>query len=94
MKGLGGTEDGVIGAMAGLGLAVNLNDGRFLQRVKVQEVLGPTTVPQLLDAGIDGNYTPDGHTIKTGKITIEDPNDQTRLITDHYLRRLQKNNLN
>ena len=47
LKGLGGTEDGVIGAMAGLGLAVNLNDGRFLQRGKIRDVVGPATVEQL-----------------------------------------------
>jgi hypothetical protein len=72
LKGLGGTEDGVIGAMAGLGLAVNLNDGRFLQRGKIREVLGPSTVQQLLAAGIDEVCTLDGRTITSGTVMNEE----------------------
>jgi hypothetical protein len=72
LKGLGGTQDGVIGAMAGLGLAVNLNDGRFLQRGKIREVLGPSTVEQLLAAGVDEVCTLDGRTLTTGTILIEE----------------------
>jgi hypothetical protein len=72
LKGLGGTEDGVIGAMAGLGLAVNRNDGRFLQRGKIREVLGPSTVEQLLAAGIDEVCTLDGRTITSGMVIIEE----------------------
>jgi hypothetical protein len=72
LKGLGGTEDGVIGAMAGLGLAVNLNDGRFLQRGKIRDLLGPSTVQELLAAGIDEVCTLDGCTITTGLVMIEE----------------------
>jgi len=72
LKGIGGTEDGVIGAMAGLGLAVNLNDGRFLQRRKIREVLGPNSVQQLLAAGIDEICTLDGRTITSGTVMIEE----------------------
>jgi hypothetical protein len=72
LKGLGGTEDGVIGAMAGLGLAVNLNDGRFLQRGQIREVLGPSSVQQLLAAGVDEVCTLDGRTITTGTVMIEE----------------------
>jgi len=66
LKGLGGTEDGVIGAMAGLGLAVERNDGRFIQRGKIRDVLGPCSVQQLLAAGIDEVCTLDGRTISSG----------------------------
>lgn len=72
LKGLGGTEDGVIGAMAGLGLAVNLNDGRFLQRGKIREVLGSCTVQQLLAAGVDEVCTLDGRTVTTGTVMNEE----------------------
>jgi hypothetical protein len=70
--GLGGTEDGVIGAMAGLGLAVNLNDGRFLLRGKIREVLGPATVELLLATGVDEVCTLDGRTITSGTVINEE----------------------
>jgi hypothetical protein len=72
LKGLGGTEGGVIGAMAGLGLAVNLNDGRFLQRGKIREMFGPCTVQQLLAAGVDEVCTLDGRTLTTGTVLTEE----------------------
>ena len=72
LKGLGGTEDGVIGAMAGLGLAVELNDGRFIQRGRIRDVLGPCSVQQLLAAGIDEVCTLDGRTITSGMVMNEE----------------------
>ncbi len=72
LEGLGGTEDGVIGAMAGLGLAVSLNDGRFLQRGKIREVIGPATVEQLLAAGVDEVCTLDGRVITSGMVMNEE----------------------
>ena len=72
LKGLGGTQDGVIGSMAGLGLAVNLNDGRFLQRGKVRDVFGPCSVQQLIAAGIDEVCTLDGRTITSGMVMNEE----------------------
>jgi len=72
LKGLGGTEDGVIGAMAGLGLAVELNDGRFIQRGKIRDVFGPCSVQQLLAAGIDEVCTLDGRTIISGIVMNEE----------------------
>ncbi len=53
LKGLGGTEDGVIGAMAGLGLAFSKNDGRFLQKGDIRDILSSCTVQDLLKAGVD-----------------------------------------
>jgi hypothetical protein len=72
LTGLGGTEDGVIGAMAGLGLAVELNDGRFIQRRKIRDVLGPCSVRQLLAAGINEVCTLDGRTITSGIVMNEE----------------------
>jgi len=72
LKGLGGTEDGVIGAMAGLGLAASLNDGRFLKRGKIRDVLGPCSVQQLYAAGIDEVCTLDGRTITSGMVMNEE----------------------
>jgi hypothetical protein len=72
LRGLGGTEDGVIGAMAGLGLAANLNDGRFIQRGKIRDVLGPCSIQQLLAAGVDEVCTIDGWTITSGIVINEE----------------------
>ncbi len=72
LTGLGGTEDGVIGAMAGLGLAVELNDGRFIQRGMIRDLLGPCSVHQLIAAGIDEVCTLDGRTITSGIVMNEE----------------------
>jgi hypothetical protein len=77
LQGLGGTEDGVIGAMAGLGLAVNLNDGRFLQRRKIRDIVGPATVAQLMTAGVDEVWTLDGRRITDGTVMITGEKDKT-----------------
>ncbi len=67
LEGLGGTEEGVIGTMAGLGLAKSRYDGRFLMRSH-SEIIGHNTVSELLNAGIDGVYTLEGHEITDGTI--------------------------
>ena len=48
LEGLGGTEDGVIGTMAGLGLAKAGNDGRFLMCGKIREMTGPSVQRALM----------------------------------------------
>jgi hypothetical protein len=72
LKGIGGTEGGVIGAMAGLGLAATGNDGRFVQKGKIREILGPCSVRTLLNAGIDVICTIDGRTVDSGYIIVEE----------------------
>jgi tRNA(Ile2) C34 agmatinyltransferase TiaS len=67
LEGLGGTEDGVIGAMAGIGLAHTKNDGRFLL-VKNNKLKGSNTVETILDSGVDAVYTIDGCLITEGLI--------------------------
>jgi hypothetical protein len=68
LEGLGGTEDGVIGAMAGLGLASTSNDGRFLHIGNIRKLIGPQTVQDLINAGVDGVYTLDGCSLSEGMI--------------------------
>ena len=68
LKGLGGTEDGVIGAMAGLGLAATGSDGRYLQKGAIRDITGPCSVEQLLAAGIDMVSTLDGRTFTKGTV--------------------------
>ncbi|WP_414469789.1 ABC transporter substrate-binding protein [Methanobacterium sp. ACI-7] len=68
LEGLGGTEDGVIGSMAGLGLAYAGNDGRFLLKDSIRDLLGPQPVEKLIEAGIDAIYTLDGRVVTEGLI--------------------------
>lgn len=72
LAGLGGTEDGVIGAMAGLGLASTGNDGRFLMKGRVRDLTGPREVGDLLAAGIDEVCTLDGRRVSEGLIITEE----------------------
>lgn len=72
LEGLGGTEDGVIGTMAGLGLAKGGNDGRFLQKGSIREICGPSDIGVLLLAGVDLVYTTDGRIIEKGRVIVEE----------------------
>lgn len=68
LKGLGGTEDGVIGAMAGLGLAYLKCDGRYLQKGIVRSILDSCTVERLFEAGVDEVCSLDGTQYTTGTV--------------------------
>ena len=72
LEGLGGTEDGVIGALAGIGLAATGDDGRFIQIGKIRMITGPTTAETLLDAGIDQILTLEGVPVTTGMIHVQE----------------------
>jgi hypothetical protein len=71
LEGLGGTEGGVIGAVAGLGLAHIRNDGRFLLKGKNRELSGVQPVSALLCSGIDRVMTLDGRVVGDGCITLK-----------------------
>jgi len=70
LEGLGGTEGGVIGAFAGIGLASLKSDGRFLLKGKNRELTGIRSIPELIDAGIDEVSTLQGTTVSQGKVQI------------------------
>jgi hypothetical protein len=70
LKGLGGTEDGVIGAMAGLGLAYGKCDGRFLQKGNLREILSSCSIERLLQAGVDEVWSTDGRRFTEGTVTF------------------------
>ncbi len=72
LEGLGGTEGGVIGAMAGIGLASTGYDGRFLQKGTIRDVRGPAPAETLLTAGVDMILTVDGIPVTTGIIMVEE----------------------
>ncbi|MEL7670338.1 ABC transporter substrate-binding protein [Methanobacterium sp.] len=71
LESIGGNGSGVIGAVAGLGLAYAGNDGRFLQIGRIRKLKGPQPVENLIGAGIDGIFTPDGRSITKGIIFNE-----------------------
>jgi tRNA(Ile2) C34 agmatinyltransferase TiaS len=69
-EGLGGTEGGVIGAIAGLGLASLKSDGRFLLKGKNRELTGVRSVQEILAAGIDEVLTLKGEDVGNRKVQI------------------------
>ena len=71
LKGLGGTEDGVIGSLAGIGLASTGNDGRYLLYGTIRDKVEPCPVADLLAAGVDEVHTLDGRRVESGTIGIQ-----------------------
>ena len=72
LKGLGGTEDGVIGSLAGLGLASTGNDGRLLMRGTIRDHTGPQEAHVLLAAGIDEIWSTHGERVTAGTVFTRD----------------------
>lgn len=70
LEGLGGTEDGVIGALAGVGLAASGNDGRFVQKGTTRNLRGTQTVAAILASGVDRVMTRDGAAVGEGTIAL------------------------
>lgn len=68
LRGLGGTEDGVIGALAGLGLASGKCDGRYLQKGDIRDILSSCSVETLLQHGVDEVCSFDGTRYSTGTV--------------------------
>ena len=71
LESIGGNGNGVIGALAGIGLAYAGDDGRFLQIGRLRKLKGPQPVEKLINAGIDAVFTLDGCSITEG-IVIND----------------------
>jgi len=73
LEGLGGTEDGVIGAMAGIGLSSTYNDGRYISFGNIRELSGDQSVKTFLKSGIDEVVSIYGEPIeKDAYITVGD----------------------
>ncbi len=70
LEGLGGTEDGVIGALAGIGLAASGNDGRFVQKGTTRSLRGSQTVAAILASGVDRVQTRDGTAVGEGTVSL------------------------
>lgn len=70
LQGLGGTEGGVIGAVAGIGLAASGSDGRYLQIGSIRERRGDHTIEELLAKGVEQVITPNGKVLTSGLVVI------------------------
>ena len=68
LRGLGGTQDGVIGALAGVGLAATGEDGRFILIGNARELDGLQPVQAILASGIGQVRTMDGQTLQDGLV--------------------------
>jgi tRNA(Ile2) C34 agmatinyltransferase TiaS len=71
LEGLGGTRDGVIGALSAVGLAAAGNDGRYIFTGQVRELHGSHNVEEVLAAGIAEVRTLTGEVITHGSILTD-----------------------
>ena len=70
LEGLGGTNDGIIGALAGVGLAASGNDGRFILRDRTRELVGRQDIRAILCSGVDEVRRSDGTCVNEGTVEI------------------------
>lgn len=68
LAGLGGDEDGVIGALAAVGLAACGDDGRYVTVGRVRGLQGKLPVPKILDAGVAAVRTLDDEDVTDGLV--------------------------
>ena len=71
LEGLGGDEDGVIGALAAVGLAASGSDGRYVKVGTIRDLVGLLPPVDILAAGITAIKTLDGVDVTTGLINTE-----------------------
>ena len=69
--GLGGTEDGVIGALASVGLAAGGDDGRYVIIGTIRDLTGLQPVDALIGAGITAVYTLDNTPVTSGMVLAD-----------------------
>lgn len=66
-----GTMQGLIGAVAAVGLAASGNDGVFVQRGTLCDLAGTCTIDAVLAAGVDEVRTVSGAEVTDGAITFD-----------------------
>jgi tRNA(Ile2) C34 agmatinyltransferase TiaS len=71
LKGLGGTEDGVIGALSAVGLAISGEDGRYIQVGNIRTLTGVCPISDLLAAGLHSIRTLDETVINEGMVMAD-----------------------
>lgn len=71
LRGLGGDESGIIGALAAVGLAATGEDGRYVLVGRSRELTGLQPVQALLEAGIVAVQTVDGQAVEEGLVQTD-----------------------
>jgi tRNA(Ile2) C34 agmatinyltransferase TiaS len=71
LRGLGGTRDGVIGALAAVGLARTGRDGRFILIGSTRELQGIQPVQAVLKSGVAEVCSMDGQRLEVGMIDTQ-----------------------
>jgi tRNA(Ile2) C34 agmatinyltransferase TiaS len=71
LQGLGGSEDGVIGALAAVGLAASGEDGRYLLVGTIRQLAGLQPVQVLLSAGVVAVKTLNGDPVDQGLVLAD-----------------------
>ena len=71
LEGLGGTQDGVIGALAAVGLAASGEDGRYVQVGSIRDLSGLQPISAVLASGIAAVQTRDGQAVLAGLILAD-----------------------
>lgn len=71
LEGLGGTEGGVIGALASVGLSASGNDGRYVQVGSIRTLSGLQPLDAVLASGIASIRTLDGQPVSDGLILTD-----------------------
>ena len=71
LAGLGGTQDGVIGALSAVGLAHSGHDGRYIQVGNIRNLSGFLPVEQILKAGIASVRTLEEVAINDGLVMTD-----------------------
>jgi tRNA(Ile2) C34 agmatinyltransferase TiaS len=71
LEGLGGTQDGVIGALASIGLSSTGSDGRYVMIGAMRDLQGEQPVKAILKAGIDDIQTINGDSINNGIVLAD-----------------------
>jgi tRNA(Ile2) C34 agmatinyltransferase TiaS len=69
LEGLGGTEGGVIGALAGVGLAASGEDGRYVMVGSLRSLSGMHPVSTVMAAGVEQIQTLAGDPVTDGMIS-------------------------
>ncbi len=71
LRGLGGTEDGVIGALAAVGLAMGGDDGRVVQRGETtEEISGHQSIGSLKEQGVAVRTYAGNQPVTTGVVDV------------------------
>jgi tRNA(Ile2) C34 agmatinyltransferase TiaS len=71
LEGLGGTQDGVIGALASVGLSSDGSDGRYVMIGSLRDLQGEQPVEAILKAGVDNIQTLTGESIQQGIVQAD-----------------------